>query len=75
MEMVVLKKLFGNDKENGCRFEGQWKDTWIYTWPARLIAGRERKLDFIQTKLHNSLALALDVILVLDSRNYLILLR
>ena len=32
---------FVNDEENGCRFEGQWKETWIYTRPAWLIPVRE----------------------------------
>ena len=26
---------FVNGEESGCRFEGQRKETWIYTWPAR----------------------------------------
>ena len=34
---------FVNDEENGCRFEGQRKETWICTLPAWLS---ERLLDF-----------------------------
>ena len=37
---------FVNHGENGCTFEGQRKETWIYTWPAWLIAVRERMLEF-----------------------------
>ena len=47
--MVVLETRhryarFVYDEENGCRFEGQKKETWIYTWPAWLIAAKERML-------------------------------
>ena len=62
---------FINNEENGCRFEGQRKETWIYTRPAWLIAVRERMLEFYSdgtTQFINTLAL--DVIHVLDSRNY-----
>ena len=33
---------FVNDGENGCRFEDQRIETWIYMEPAWLIAVRER---------------------------------
>ena len=58
-------------EENGCRFEGQWKETWIYTQPAWLIAVKKRMLEFIQTELLNMNTLALGVMQVLDSRNYI----
>ena len=37
---------FVNDEENSCRFEGQGKETWIYTRPAWSITVRERTLEF-----------------------------
>ena len=72
-EMIILETShryarFVNDEENSCRFEGQRKETWIYTWPAWLIAVRERMLEFYSdstTQFINTLAL--DVIQVLDS--------
>ena len=39
-----LKKMV--DEENGCRFDGQRKETWIYMRPAKLIAVRQRMLEF-----------------------------
>ena len=52
---VVLENLpssarFVNDEENGCRFEGQEKETWIYTGTA---AARNSILEVFQTKLLN----------------------
>ena len=37
---------FVSDEENGCRFEGQKKETWIYTRPGWLIAVKESMLEF-----------------------------
>ena len=47
---IAIDKLDSSmmDEENGCRFEGQRKETWIYTRPAWLIAIRKRCWSFIQ---------------------------
>ena len=45
---------FFNDEENGCRFEGQRKETWMYTRPAWLIAVGKVCWSFIQPELLNS---------------------
>ena len=50
-EMVVMGsttqiRKFVIDDEAYWRFEGLKKETWIYTWLARLIAVRERMLEF-----------------------------
>ena len=42
----TIVSLNSYDEEKGCRFEGQRKETWIYTWPAWLIAVKERMLEF-----------------------------
>ena len=63
-EMVVLEnspyiRWIRQNEENGCIFEGQRKETWIYTWLAWLIAVKERMLQFYldQTQFINTLAL------------------
>ena len=62
--------VFVNDEENGCRIEGQRKETWIYMRSAWLIVVKERMLEFYSHKTTQSInTLALDVIQVLD-RNY-----
>ena len=50
---------FVDYEENGCRFEGQRKETWIYTGLAWLLAVRDKLLKSSQT---------LNAIQVLDSR-------
>ena len=64
----------GSSNEESWRFRGYKKETWTYTRPARLIAVRGMMLDFFSNKTTQFInTLALDVIQVLDSRNYLYL--
>ena len=71
-EMVVLENSiarFVHDEEHGCRFEGRRKETWIFKRPAWSIDVRERmEFSGLTTQFINTLAM--DVIQILDIRNY-----
>ena len=65
-------KIVVNDEENGFRFEDQRKETWNHTRPAWLIAVWKRLLELYtySTTQFIKHAQGLDVIEVLDDRNY-----